>query len=551
MTQQNVCHYTDDPEDGSVSDPSGDADIRPFRYHRRAVLHGMAGAALGFALHTDDALAQTPPATPEAGAHFTETTVRDLARAMASQPYVAPRVDDLPDALKNLTRDQYAGIQSAPGAAIWSDAGLEFTLEPLHRGFAYTDRVALYAVEDGVIRSVPYTRDRFDGGGVVLPDPGQQDLGYSGLRIKTRFGGQELLDFAIFQGVSFFKLVARGQGFGVNGRALMVRPADSRGEDYPRWRAFFVERPAQGSAEIVLHALLDAESCSGAFRMVLRPGDPSVAEVEGRLFTRSAIDHLGLGGMQASYLFGPHDPRGADDARVAAYASGGLQIRNGSDEAIWRPVRNTQALEVSSFLDANPKGFGLMQRARDYMSFQDDVQHWEWRPSLWIEPQGAEGVEGIWRDGAVTLIEIPSDSEVNENILVYWRPKIAIPAKIEATFRYRQTWCWLPPGPAPLAICSNTRSGRGSGGTRRLFLVDFSGEALFSGPGDVAPELRTVLTAKPGTIARQILYFYPERRTVRVAFELDPGSERLSELRLFLKAGERQVSETWLYRWAS
>lgn len=488
---------------------------------------------------------------PEAGAHFTDSTVRDLAQALARQPFAAQRGEDLPDALKNLTREQYAGIASAPGAAIWSDAGLGFTIEPLHRGFVFTDRVAIYVVEDGAIRPIPYARDRFDGGGFALPDPGQQDLGFSGLRIKTRFGGPDLLDFAIFQGVSFFRLIARGQGFGVNGRALMLRPADSRGEDFPRWRAFFIERPAQGSAEIVLHALLDAEACSGAYRMVLRPGDPSVVEVEGRLFTRSAIDHLGLGGMQASYLFGPHDPRGADDARVAAYASSGLQIHNGSDEAIWRPVHNTQALEISSFVDANPKGFGLMQRSRDYMAFQDDVQHWEWRPSLWIEPQGSEGVEGIWGDGAVTLIEIPSDSEANENIVAYWRPKATIPAKAEATFRYRQTWCWLPPVPIPLAICSNTRSGRGSAGSRRLFLVDFTGESLFSGPGDAATELRTVLTATPGTIARQVLYFYPERRTVRVAFELDPGGGRLSELRLLLKAGERQVSETWLYRWSS
>jgi glucan biosynthesis protein len=34
----------------------------------------------------------------------------------------------------------------------------------------------------------------------------------------------------------------------------------------------------------------------------------------------------------------------------------------------------------------DPKGFGLVQRDRDYAAFEDDVQRWERRPSLWIEP---------------------------------------------------------------------------------------------------------------------------------------------------------------------
>jgi len=36
---------------------------------------------------------------------------------------------------------------------------------------------------------------------------------------------------------------------------------------------------------------------------------------------------------------------------------------------------------------------------------------------------------------------------------------------------------------------------------------------------------------------------------VRVSFELDPGGTDLSELRLVLRAGEQQISESWLYRW--
>ncbi|MCE4224893.1 glucan biosynthesis protein [Methylobacterium sp. C25] len=528
--------------------------------NRREVLRTAAGLAAGAMVGAKPAFAQqTAPALPAAGTTFTASTVPDIARALARQPYLPQRTDDLPDVLKNLTREQYAGIRTAPGAAIWGDAGFDFAVEPLHRGSVYTDRVQLFLVEDGIVRPVPYARDRFATDGIALPDPGQTDPGFSGFRLRARFAGGDLSDFASFQGVSFFRLIARGQGFGLTARALMLRPADARGEDFSRWRAFFIERPGKDGAPLVVHALLDAESCSAALRMTLKPGDASVVEMEGSIFTRAEIDHLGLGGAQTSYLFGPVGRRGVDDARAAAYSSGGLQIRNGGGEAIWRPVNNPQNLQISSFVDDGPDGFGLMQRTRDYAAFQDDVQHWEWRPSLWIEPlPGAGGSDGglsdtVWGAGAVTLLEIPSDSEINENVIAYWRPKVVIPANVEARFRYRQTWCWQPPSPAPdqpaLAVAGISRSGRGSSAARRLFLVDFIGDILFTGRDGAVPELRTVLIAGPGTITRQAIYPYPERRTVRVVFELDAGGQPASELRLALKSGERQVSETWLYRW--
>ncbi|WP_336489293.1 glucan biosynthesis protein [Methylobacterium nigriterrae] len=538
---------TDGPSDSATGAPRPAASSDPVSTGRqdrtrRDLLRGAGAAGLlglsslaGAAGLGAPARAEAAPALPAPGSAFEPDTVVELARALAGAPYAAPRSDDLPASLKALTREQYGTIRAAPGSAVWAGDNLGFTLEPLHRGSIFTGRVSLALVEDGVVRALPYDRARFETGGIVLPEFGE-DPGYSGFRLQARFDGGALADFAIFQGASFFRLLARGQGFGVTARALTLRPADARGEEFPLFRAFWIERPGPGGP-LTVHALIDSDSAAGALRMSLRPGEASVADVEGTIFPRKVIDHLGLGGMQASYLFGPHDRRGSDDARAGAYAAGGLQIRNGAGEAIWRPVRNPDTLQISSFLDDGPKGFGLMQRARAYDDFEDDVQRWELRPSLWLEPLSP------WGEGAVTLLEIPSDSEFNENILAYWRPKTAIAAGAETRFSYRQFWCWEPPERPPVALVAGTRSGHGSGGSRRLFLVDFTGEDL-AGDG-----LETALTASPGTIVRQTLYPYPERRTVRVAFELDPGGERASELRLALTRGGRPVSETWLYRW--
>ena len=504
---------------------------------RRSVLRQASLAALagGLSALPCGARADEAPALPADGAPFQPGLVTDLARALAKRAYAAPRIDDLPDALTGLNREQYAAIRTRPGSAVWAEAGLGFTVEPLHRGSVFRSRVALALVEEGVVRALPYDPARFETEGVALP-PFKDDPGYSGFRIRARFRGGDLSDFALFQGASFFRLVAAGQGFGVTARALTLRPADAKGEEFPEFRAVWIERPGPGGP-LVLHALVDSPSATAALRMSLRPGDASLCDVEGTVFARAAIEHLGLGGMTTSYLFGPHDRRGADDARAGAYASGGLQIRTGAGEAIWRPARNPETLQISSFLDDSPKGFGLMQRARDYAAFQDDVQHWEWRPSLWLEPLSA------WGPGAVTLLEIPSDSEFNENVLAYWRPKATLAAGAELPFSYRQHWCWQPPEPIPVAQVSSTRSGHGAE-NRRLFLVDFTGPGL-AAPGDI----QTQLGVTPGAITKSTLYRYPERDTLRVAFELDPRGEKSCELRLNLQRADKPLTETWLYRW--
>lgn len=512
----------------------------PDRSRREVLRQAGAAALVGVLTSPAGALAQGL-ALPAAGTRFEPDLVTGLARTLAARPYEKP-VADLPESLTALSREDYAGIRTAPGRAIFAGEGLGFTVEPLHRGSVYGDRVALFLVEDGASRPVSYDSARFADGGPALP-AFKDDPGYSGIRIRAGFGGEEPAEFALFQGATFFRLAAAGQRFGVTARALTLRPADPRGEEFPHVRALWVERPASPEA-IVVHVLVESESATAALRLDCRPGPLSTAEITGTVFARAALDHLGLGSMTSRYLFGPTDRRGGDDIRAAVHASDGLRIRTGAGEAIWRPLRNPETLQVSSFLDENPKGFGLMQRARNEADYQDDTHEWERRPSLWVEPREMSGPGGSWGPGAVTLIEIPSDSDANENILAYWRSAEGMAAGTERGIAYRQSWGWDAPERLRLASVTSTRSGRGSADGRRLFAVDFSGDDLNAGP-----ELQTVLTASPGTILNRRLYRYPERRSIRVAFELDPAGAKACELRLVLRRGDRPVTETWLYRW--
>jgi periplasmic glucans biosynthesis protein len=512
---------------------------------RREALALLGGAAAGTLAGASAAWAQQQAPTLQLiqttlgeGQRFETNAVTELTRALSRRPYAAVP-GDLPEALSNLNYEQYIGIRALPASQIWAGEGRGFVMEPLHRGWVFSNPVLLFTVEDGSVRRIAYERNRFEFGRLNVP-PNLGDLGFSGFRLFTTGWGAQPAEFALVQGASFFRALARGQSYGVVSRALTLRPAETRGEEFPFFRAFWIERPSAGSNAITAHGLLDSESVAGAVRMTFRPGDMTIVDVETSLFPRANLDHVGLGGTGSSFFFGPNERRSPDDVRPAVHKSKGLSMLNGPGEWLWRPLRNPQTLQISAFLDRNPRGFGLMQRDRDFMAFQDDAQRWERQPSLWIEPIGE------WAEGTVQLIEIPSESEINDNILAYWRPKGPMPAGSELAFSYRQFWCWQPPERPELATVSATRVGRGSGGRRRRFVVDFTGEMLNGTP---LPDLKAAATAAPGTIQNLRTWPYPDRKTLRVTFELDPGGENASEMRLLLESAGKPASETWLYRW--
>ncbi len=499
-------------------------------------------AIVGLGASASAVVAQSAPQSPvPAMPDFSDSLVTTMARELAKKPFVAPSTD-LPAPFAKLSYDQYVAIRQKPGSAIWANENLGFALEPLHRGFIFSAPMAINLVENGHARRLGYDPARFDFGGLQVP-AAVADIGYSGFRIlQPQSQGDGLHDVAIFQGASFFRAIARGQNFGVTARALSIRTADPKGEEFPLIREVWIERPSLATNALVLHALVDSDSLTGAYRFTLRPGDVTIMDTECTLFPRTAIDGLGLGTMAGMAFFGPQGRRGIEDVREAVYDVGGLQVLNANGEWLWRPVSNRETLQLSSFLNNNPRGFGMLQRERRFGDFQDDDQHWELRPSLWIEPLSD------WGEGSVVLVEIPSDAEINDNIVCFWRPKTPLAAAAETAFSYRQSWCWTPLERPNLAIVTDTRMGRGSNGRRRRFIVEFTSEA-FADPARTA-DLTPAVSTSAGTILAVRTFGLPINKTFRVHFELEPN-DNMAELRLVLEQGGKAASETWLYRWTS
>jgi glucans biosynthesis protein len=480
---------------------------------------------------------------------FSAAVVQDLARDLATRKFVRPR-SDLPKALQDLNYDQYREIGFKHERAIWSSEGLPFQVELFHRGSFFKDPVEIFTVADGRVQRLAYTPDLFTFGALLQPPSGplahppseKTVTDFSGFRLRAPLNHAESFDeFVVFQGASYFRAVAKGQQYGLSGRGLALKTGDPGGEEFPIFRTFWIERPRPEANTVVVHALLDSDSTTGAYRFTMRPGDTTVMDVEMTLYPRVELQHVGVAPLTSMFLFGTHDRVGVDDFRPAVHNSNGLAIWNGRGEWLWRPLCNPETLQISAFVDDNPRGFGLLQRSRDFANFQDLEARYERRPSLWVEAIGG------WDSGVVQLVEIPSWSEYHDNVVAFWRPNRPFLAQTENRFTYRLHWCRVPPAVPPAAVAMATMSGAGPEKGKRRFVIDFIGGRLAALPQDAA--LEPVVSTSAGTVESPVVQPNPVAGGWRLSFVLVHGDETLCDLRCTLKLGEELLSEVWTYRW--
>ena len=472
---------------------------------------------------------------------FSAAEVQKQARALAAEKFVPPKLD-LPRPLQDVSYEQYRDIRFKRERAIWGTEGLLFRVELFHRGFIFKEPVAIYLVADGMAQRIAYSPDYFTFGAGVQPPPDGTVTDFSGFRILAPINRADAFnEFMVFQGASYFRAVAKGQGYGLSARGLALNTGAREGEEFPFFRAFWIERPHPEARVIVVHALLDSVSTTGAYRLTIRPGDPTVMDVEMTLYPRVELKLAGLAPLTSLFVFGPNDRVGIDDVRTAVHDSDGLVIWNGKGEWLWRPLTNPDTLQISEFLDDNPRGFGLLQRNRDFADYQDMEAGYERRPSVWIE------MIGYWGSGAVQLVEIPSKTDYHDNIVVFWRPSQPIPAQSEDRRAYRLHWCWTPPVVPHMATTADIKVGAGLDKGTRLFVIDFVGGRLPELMPDASVKLD--ITTSAGSVKQPVTRPNLATGGWRVSFVLDPVGAKLCDMRGILRLGEEPLSEIWSYRW--
>jgi glucans biosynthesis protein len=470
---------------------------------------------------------------------FDPANVRQVARELAQKPYKAPDVT-LPDELKTLDYDKYRKIRFMPEKALWRGEDLPFQIQLFHRGFYFSNRVDIYEVIQGQARMIHYSPSLFTFGDIPPPQA-DVDLGFAGFRIHAPINRNDYFDeVGVFLGASYFRAVAKGQTYGLSARGLAINTAEPKGEEFPLFKTFWIEKPQPKTDSIVVHALLDSKSAAAAYRFTIRPGEATIYDVEMVLYPRVDISEPGIAPMTSMFFFDANDRQKIDDFRPAVHDSDGLIMHNGRGEKLWRVLTNPTDLQVSSFFDTSPRSFGLMQRQREFDTYEDLESHFEKRPSLRVEPIGD------WGNGEVRLIEIPTQSEIHDNIVAFWKPKNPLSAKSEFSFTYRLHWEGGEPG-SSLAVFQKTRVGAASE-TDRLFVLDLLGEKLRG----IDPSIvRGQVSSNFGKVTNVVTQPNPENGGWRLSFNLAPEKHPVVELRAQVMENDQPLSEIWLYRWTA
>jgi glucans biosynthesis protein len=473
------------------------------------------------------------------GYEFSFDTLRTEAKRLASKPYT-PQRSTFPAGLDKLSPEQYRSMHFNRDNAIWRQEGLPFRLELLRAHFNLpAPAVTVSTVEDGMATDIVATPAMFDLESTV-PQLGKVSLPLSGFRLVTQINSKKIWDeFLVFQGASYFRGVAKDLLYGLSARGLAINTAEPAGEEFPAFTHFWIERPAPKDTSIVIDALLESESTTGAYRFTVQPGVETVMDVELTLFPRTDLHVVGIAPLTSMFLFDETNRGHLDDYRPEVHDSDGLQITSSTGEHIFRQLANPTKLQVSTFTTRPPQGFGLVQRSREQSDFQDFDNLYERRPSAWVEPKGD------WGPGAVELVEIPSGRESNDNIVAFWRPAQGLAAGRPAEFAYRLIWLADPALPKGLGKFVATRSGASLDGKRRVFILDIVGA------GEKTEGLKLDLGASAGRISNPALMPNLALHGLRASFEIDPADADLIEMRLRIMRGDRPVTETWLYRWTA
>jgi periplasmic glucans biosynthesis protein len=517
---------------------------------RRSFLH-FATAAVGAAIlpfaesarlfGAAPAVVAAPVVEPVGAVHrFSDVVGR--ARRLAESPFAPPEQVLLPP-FADLDAPAFAAIETNPAARIPLGGAPATALEPLPPGHLFTEPVRLALVEDGRSRRLDFASRYFLHAGEPMPEPeqpaeGEPEMGFSGFRLVHALNRPDLLEEVLaFQGASHFRSRHRDGAFGASARGLALSTASPNGEEVPRFTHFWIHEAAEDEAATRIHALLDSPSVTGAFGFAFRPGDRTTLDVHCRLFPRSDVASIGIAPLSSMFFFGPESRGMIDDIRDAVHDSEGLQVITGRGERLWRPLGNPSELRLSGFVDESPQIFGLAQRNRTFAGFGDPEAAFERRPSVWVQPRSE------WGPGQVVLVELPLPSEVNDNILAFWRPAEPMKAGGDYSFDYTVGWGPVVPDPEPFARVVETRSGA-EGEASRRFAIDFDRSGLPAGP------LEPRVSASQGLLSDISLIETPDPARVRATFRFAPGDVTQSELRLSLHdiAGDR-ASETWLYRW--
>jgi glucans biosynthesis protein len=414
------------------------------------------------------------------------------------------------------------------------------------------------------VQQIRFNRDFFDYGDLKIQNEIPSNMGYAGFRILRELNATNRWDeLGAFLGASYFRLLGKGQAYGQSARGLAVNCGElDRPEEFPIFTDWWLGKPQKDDDDLVLYAILDRESCTGAYEFDIHPGQTTVVDVKAVIYLREPkmiraantntqpVKTLGLAPLTSMFWFGKNSERKFDDYRPEVHDSDGLLVKMGNGETLWRPLDNPSVMRHQVFSAPDIRGFGLLQRERNFAAYQDSFNSFQLEPSVWVEPRGTN-----WGDGDLHLVELSANYEGLDNVVAFWDPKNK-PAPLQP-FRFGYTLYWQM-GDADTRLSENrvvsTRIGMALDSRHpdsRQIVIDFKGPKLDAIPENRPPQAIANCSDNAVILDNQVVR-NSNLNTWRVILKMQPkpGNVDPVDLRCTLQNGTNVVSETWTYQWS-
>lgn len=476
-------------------------------------------------------------------------SIIDAARASANESY---EQDDhnLDSKLKEIDYQTYRSIRFEPKQSLWHQEN-DYELQFFHPGFLYEYPVTVHTIgSSNSPKRLPFNSNmfRYDGKSSELAGLTDDESGFAGFRVHYPIKSEEYKDeFAVFLGASYFRLVGKNQVYGISARGLAIDTALTKGEEFPHFTEFWVVEPKEGDP-ITIYARLESPSVAGAYKFVIEPGKDTSVDVESWLFAREDVDKLGIAPFTSMFLYGENTQQSFDDYRPEVHDSDGVLMVTHAGEEIWRPLTNPSRLQITSLSDNKPQGFGMLQRDGEWSNYLDAEANYHIRPGLWVTPK--EGFD----KGHLEIVEIPTTSEIHDNIVAFWTPEQALNEGESMYFSYELKTVEQHAFDSELATVERTRQGQAvlPGdefkdevlATTRQFNIDFSvpEDQVFD-----AETTKLVVQSVNGTVSDQRLYPVADGAEWRATFFMKPNEKQTVDMRVYVEQNGERVSEVWNY----
>jgi periplasmic glucans biosynthesis protein len=473
---------------------------------------------------------------------FDFNILKEKAMLLLKKSYEEPK-KVTPKGLSELNYDKYKNIRFLSEKTLWKKEGSPFQLQFLHPGYIYNYDVMVYELNGKKYKLIPYNRDMFDFSDLGFKEKLPDSLGFSGFKVHYPINTEEHTDeFLVFQGATYFRAVSQKQYYGLSARGLATNTGMPYPEDFPIFKEFWIEKPSKKSDHITIYALMDGKSAVGAFEFKSYPGPTTVVHVRASITLRKKVDRLGIAPLTSMYWYGENSENPHLGANPEVHDSDGLLILQNDSEWIWRPMANPKKPTINTFEMEKLKGFGLLQRDREFSSYEDQEMKYHIRPGAWVVPVGD------WGKGSVQTYRNPTIQDSDDNIGAFWVP--AETPEVGKPFEFEYKIYWVNENPVEL------KTGR-TVATRvkpipdepltKLFQIDFKGDKL-SEHEKIEEIEGSVNASENGEVYNIQVAKIEETDKFRLSFKVKVKSPALPvDIFANLKDKDGNLTENWTY----